>query len=64
MVYRASEGKFRSCHPRDVLQLIIEEARFVKRTPLLESSAVRRACEVYFAIDPGPQIDGKLFAKS
>ena len=64
MVFRASEGKFRSCHPRDVLQLIIEEARFVKRKPLLEGSAVRRACEVYFAIDPGPQIDGKLFEKA
>ncbi|MCC6380961.1 MAG: ATP-binding protein, partial [Dehalococcoidia bacterium] len=53
MVHRASGGNFRSCHPRDVLQLIIEEARFVKRPPVLEPAATRRACEVYFAVDPG-----------
>lgn len=53
MVHRASEGNFRSCHPRDVLQLIIEEARFVKRPAVLEPAATRRACDVYFAIDPG-----------
>lgn len=52
-VYRASEGRFRSCQPRDVLQLIIEESRFVKRAPVLEPAAARRACEVYFAVDPG-----------
>lgn len=53
MVRRASQGNVRSCHPRDVLQLVIEEARFVKRTPTLEPGATRRACEVYFANDPG-----------
>ncbi len=53
MVHRASGGNSRSCHPRDVLQLIIEEARFVKRPPVLEPAATRRACEVYFANDPG-----------
>ncbi len=57
MVGRASQGNFRSCHPRDVLQLIIEEARFVKRPPILEPAATRRACEVYFAVDPGPSGD-------
>lgn len=54
MVGRASQGNFRSCHPRDVLQLITEEARFVKRPAILEPAATRRACEVYFAVDPGP----------
>lgn len=53
MVHRASSGNSRSCHPRDILQLIIEEARFVKRPPVLEPAATRRACEVYFATDPG-----------
>src|SRR5690606_34178993 len=53
MVQRASQGNMRSCHPRDVLQLIIEESRFVKRTATLEPGATRRACEVYFANDPG-----------
>lgn len=53
MVHRASQNNMRSCHPRDVLQLIIEEARFVKRTATLEPGATRRACEVYFATDPG-----------
>ncbi|MBI2765205.1 MAG: hypothetical protein HYX53_04745 [Chloroflexi bacterium] len=54
MVHRASDGNSRSCHPRDVLQLIIEEARFVKRPAVLEPAASRRACEIYFAQDPGP----------
>lgn len=54
MVEKASQNRTRSCHPRDVLQLIIEEARFVKREPVLEPGAARRACEVYFAKDPGP----------
>jgi predicted ATPase with chaperone activity len=54
LVRRASNGNFRSCHPRDVLQLIIEESRFVKRPAVLEPGAARRACEVYFAVDPGP----------
>ncbi len=53
MIRRASQGNVRSCHPRDVLQLVTEEARFVKRTPTLEPGATRRACEVYFANDPG-----------
>ena len=53
MVRRASSNNMRSCHPRDVLQLVIEEARFVKRPPTLEPGATRRACEVYFANDPG-----------
>ena len=52
MVDKASGGNPRSCHPRDVLQLIIEEARFVKRPPVLEPGAARRACEVYFATNP------------
>lgn len=54
MVHRASGGNFRSCHPRDILQLIVEEARFVKRPAICEPAAARRACEVYFAVDPGP----------
>jgi predicted ATPase with chaperone activity len=53
MVHRASAANSRSCHPRDVLQLIIEESRFVKRPAVLEPAATRRACEIYFAHDPG-----------
>jgi predicted ATPase with chaperone activity len=53
LVDKASANKLRSCHPRDVLQLILEEARFVNRPPVLEAAATRRACEVYFANDPG-----------
>lgn len=53
MVHRASGANPRSCHPRDILQLIIEEALFVKRAPVLEPGAARRACDVYFANDPG-----------
>lgn len=53
LIDKASENKLRSCHPRDILQLILEEARFVNRPPVLEAAATRRACEVYFANDPG-----------
>ena len=53
LVHRASDGNNRSCHPRDILQLISEEARFVRRPAVLDSAAARRACEVYFAVDPG-----------
>jgi predicted ATPase with chaperone activity len=54
LVHRASGGNDRSCHPRDILQLISEEARFVKKRAVLEPAATRRACEIYFAVDPGP----------
>jgi predicted ATPase with chaperone activity len=54
MVQRASSGNFRSCHPRDILQLVVEEARFMSRTAVLDGPSARRACEVYFAVDPGP----------
>ncbi|MCK6565197.1 MAG: ATP-binding protein, partial [Dehalococcoidia bacterium] len=53
MVRQASANNFRSCHPRDILQLVLEEARFVKRPAVLDAGAARRACEVYFAVDPG-----------
>ena len=53
MVDRASEGKLRSCHARDIIQLIVEEGRFLQKQPSLEAGAVRRACDVYFGIDPG-----------
>jgi hypothetical protein len=57
MVKRASDDNLRSCHPRDVLQLICEEARFVRRPAVLDGPAARRACEIYFATDPGPVVD-------
>jgi len=53
MVRRASANNMRSCHPRDVLQLVLEEARFVRRPPVLDAGAARRACDLYFAVDPG-----------
>ncbi len=54
LVDRASEGRLRSCHPRDMLQLVVEEAHFLGESPTLEPEAVRRACELYFGLDPGP----------
>jgi predicted ATPase with chaperone activity len=57
LVHRASHANLRSCHPRDVLQLIVEESRFVKRPAVLEPGATRRACEVYFANDPGQWLE-------
>jgi predicted ATPase with chaperone activity len=53
MVRRASANNMRSCHPRDVLQLVLEEARFVRRPAVLDAGAARRACDLYFAVDPG-----------
>lgn len=55
MIGRSSNGNLRSCHPRDILQLVVEEARFADRSPVLDEAAARRACEVYFAVDPGPE---------
>jgi len=57
MIHRSSQGNLRSCHPRDILQLVVEEARFSNRAPVLDAPAARRACEVYFAVDPGPGVD-------
>ncbi len=57
MVRRSSDDNLRSCHPRDVLQLVAEEAKFVKRPPVLDGPSARRACEIYFATDPGPVAD-------
>jgi hypothetical protein len=54
LVDRASDQKLRSCHPRDILQLVVEEAHFLGESPTLEPEAVRRACELYFGVDPGP----------
>ncbi len=57
MVRRACDQNLRSCHPRDILQLIVEESRFVKRPAVLDGPAARRACEIYFATDPGPVLE-------
>jgi len=54
LVGRASEGRFRSCHPRDILQLVVEEAHFLGDAANLDPEATRRACELYFGMDPGP----------
>lgn len=54
LISRASGGNLRNCHPRDMINMVLEEARFARREPSLEPSAVRRACDLYFSNDPGP----------
>ncbi|MBU6423380.1 MAG: ATP-binding protein [Chloroflexi bacterium] len=46
--YRKKKIELRSCHPRDVLDQIIDTARFLQRTPALEPDLVDMACESYF----------------
>lgn len=54
LINRACAGNLRNCHPRDMLNMILEEAKFARRQPVLEPGAIRRACDLYFSNDPGP----------
>src|SRR5204863_3553101 len=46
--YRKKGIELRSCHPRDILDQIVDTARFLQRKPALESDLVDMACESYF----------------
>jgi len=43
----------RSCHPRDIIEQLIDTARFLGQPPALTSQLVEMACESYFvSLDP------------
>jgi predicted ATPase with chaperone activity len=54
--YRAESTKnigLRSCHPRDIIEQLIDTARFLGQPPALTSQLVEMACESYFvSLDP------------
>jgi predicted ATPase with chaperone activity len=46
--YRKKGLELRSCHPRDILDQIVDTARFLQRKPALDADLVDMACESYF----------------
>jgi len=46
--YRKKGLELRSCHPRDILEQVIDTARFLERPPALEPDLIDMACESYF----------------
>ena len=46
--YRKKGLELRSCHPRDILEQVIDTARFLQRPPALEPDLIDMACESYF----------------
>ncbi len=46
--YRKKGLDLRSCHPRDILDQVIDTARFLQRKPALEPDPLEMACESYF----------------
>jgi predicted ATPase with chaperone activity len=52
-IYRAKNIGLRSCHPRDIIEQLIDTARFLGQPPALTSQLVEMACESYFvSLDP------------
>jgi len=46
--YRRNNLAFNACHPRDLVDHIIDMARFFKERPEMTRDAIDRACENYF----------------
>ncbi len=46
--YRKKNLGLRSCHPRDILEQLIDTARFLGRPPTLTSDLIEMACDSYF----------------
>jgi predicted ATPase with chaperone activity len=46
--YRKKGLELRSCHPRDIVDQIVDTARFLQRKPALDPDLVEMACESYF----------------
>ncbi|MGH2500473.1 MAG: ATP-binding protein [Candidatus Limnocylindria bacterium] len=51
--YRRKNLALRSCHPRDILEQLVDTARFLGRPPQLTPDLIDLACESYFvSLDP------------
>jgi DNA polymerase III delta prime subunit len=46
--YRQYDMELRSCHPRDIINLILDVAHFKRKKPALEKSLVDQACSSFF----------------
>ncbi len=46
--YRRSGRALRGCHPRDILQLVVDQARFLNCEPEMSRELLDEACESYF----------------
>jgi predicted ATPase with chaperone activity len=46
--YRRKGIDLRSCHPRDILEQVIDTARFLQRPPALDPDLIDMACHSYF----------------
>ena len=46
--YRKKNLGLRSCHPRDLLEQLVDQARYLGRPPALEPDLIDLACESYF----------------
>lgn len=51
--YRKKNLGMRSCHPRDIIEQLLDTAKFLGRKPALEPDLIDLACESYFVtLDP------------
>ena len=51
--YRLKNIGMRSCHPRDIIEQLIDTARFLGKPPELTADLLELACESYFvSLDP------------
>jgi predicted ATPase with chaperone activity len=46
--YVAHNRQMRGCHPRDIVEAIVDAARYEGRTPVLSRESVDEACATYF----------------
>ena len=46
--YRRHNMDFNACHPRDLVDHIIDMARYYNRSPELQKELIDQACENYF----------------
>jgi len=52
-IYRKKNIGLRSCHPRDILEQLIDTARFLGQAPTLTPQLLEMACDSYFVtLDP------------
>jgi len=51
--YRKKNLGLRSCHPRDIVEQLIDTARFLGRPAQLTPDLIEMACDSYFvSLDP------------
>src|SRR5438094_2608469 len=52
-IYKKKNLQLRSCHPRDILEQIIDTSRFLGQPPALTPQLLQMACDSYFvSLDP------------